>query len=376
MRVAILGGGPAGLYLSILLKSWDISNDIVVVEQNPKDATYGFGVGVADGALHQFANADSETHDALVKALYRGQSQDFESPDGELKLKWPGEIGTITRLTLLQILQNQCTKLGIEVQYETKINSVEEFDDYDLVVGADGANSVVREQLIECFGCTKRTLQNRFAWYGLEKSLTSALRFRKYGEGIFIAHHYPYTEKLSTFLVEVDRHTWDNAGFGAKTDAERKAISEHVFADILGGLPLVENKSSWTQFQTIDCGTWVTDRIVLIGDAQYRAHFSIGSGTRLAMEDSIALAEALKVSPRDVKAALTSFEATRRPIKRKLMSAARKSYLWYDDVRKYIDLPLLEFGYDFLTRTGRMSDDRLRSFLPEFMADYEAHRAA
>ncbi|MEO0804111.1 MAG: FAD-dependent monooxygenase [Cyanobacteria bacterium J06642_2] len=376
MKVAILGGGPAGLYLSILLKRWGVTEDISVFEQNPKDATYGFGVGVADGALHHFAKADAQSHDAIQSALYRSESQDFESPHGELKLKWPAEIGTITRLTLLQVLQGQCDDLGIKVQHETRINSVSEFDNYDLVVAADGANSVIREELIDLFGCKKQFLQNRFAWYGLETALTSALRYRRHGDGVFIAHYYPYTEDMSTFLVEVDRETWEDTGFGNKTDAERKAISEDVFADVLDGLPLVENKSNWTQFQTIDCERWVTDRVALIGDAQYRAHFSIGSGTRLAMEDSIALATAMKETPANVALALSNFEAARRPVKRKLMGAARKSYLWYDDVRKYIDLPLLEFGYNFLTRTGRMSDERLRSFLPDFMRDYDAYRAA
>jgi len=200
------------------------------------------------------------------------------------------------------------------------------------------------------------------------------LRFRKRGDDIFIAHYYPYTDNMSTFVIEVDEQTWDN-GFWDLTDDERKTISEELFADVLDGGKLIENKSNWTCFHTVENDRWVTDRIALIGDAQYRGHFSIGSGTRLAMEDTIALATALQDNPDNVTQALAIYEESRRPQKQKLISAAIKSYTWYDDIRQYIDQPIMDFSYNFLTRTGRMPEERLRSFLPGFMEQYDAYKA-
>ena len=375
MKVAIVGGGPSGLYLAILLRRWDVTDQITVFEQNPKDATYGFGVALAEGALNQFAAADPASHDDLVKALYPANTQDIENPQGEVRLTFPGEMGTITRLTLLQVLQRHCDDLGVDVRYGERVENISQFDDFDLVVGADGANSRIRTLMADDFGYSSQPLSNHFAWYGFTKALPTALRFRRRGEDLFIAHYYPYTAERSTFLVEVDGPTW-RGGFGALSDDERRAISEEVFADILAGGDIIENKSNWTNFQTVECTRWATDRVVLVGDAQYRGHFSIGSGTRLAMEDTIALAKALKERESDIPTALAGYEAVRRPKKAILCGAAENSYNWYERVREIVDLPIEAFAYNFLTRTGRMPDERLRGYLPDFMARYDAFRAA
>ena len=373
MKTAIIGGGPSGLYLAILLKGWGVTEDITVIEQNPKDATYGFGVGLMEGVFDQFAEADPLTHQAIAAELHMMNGQDIEVPDGEVRFNYPGEAGMITRLTLLQVLQKRCDALGIDVRHDIRLEDLSAFDDCDLIVGADGANSLVGRSFDDVFQTKRSHLGNRFAWYGFDKALDSALRFRRRGDDVFVAHYYPYTPDKSTFLVEVDAPTWEN-GFGDLSDGDRKAQSEEVFADILDGGRLIENKSVWSAFETVETVNWVTDRAGLIGDANYRAHFSIGSGTRLAMEDALALATALKQGAGNVAASLAAYQEARRPRKQKLMSAAQKSYQWYDAVRAHIDLPHLEFAYQFLGRTGRMPDERLKLILPDFMAAYAAFK--
>ena len=371
MKTAIIGAGPSGLYLAILLVRWGVTDDITVYEQNPKDATYGFGVALMEGAVTQFAEADAASCEALQKEFYLCGTQDIENPDGSVQLAFPVSIGAIPRLALLNVLQAQCDALGVAVHYGARIDELSQFDDCDLVVGADGANSFVRRSLEDAFGTERETLKNCFAWYGVEMALNSGLRFRRRGDGVAIAHYYPYTPSMSTFLVEFDENAWRDCDMEGKSDAERKKLSEEIFEDVLEGRELVENKSIWTRFKTVRNRNWSAGRVVLLGDALYRAHFSIGSGTRLAMEDTIALAKALKASPADVPAALAAFQRERAPKKQVLMSAAEKSYTWYDNVRDVIDMPILDFAYNFLTRTGRMPEERLRMFLPDFMAAYD-----
>ncbi len=377
MRVRIIGGGPCGMFLAILLKSRGTADDVLVLEQNPKDATYGFGVGLARSAIDKLNEAEPATMQALEARMYPVKHQVIENATGEFALKFSNPSNMITRLEILQILERRCSELGIDVEHETRVDDPDAFADCDLIVGADGANSRVRALHEDEFGTRRETRGNYFVWWGCEHPKhESGLRFRQYeGSGI-VAHYYSYTPRMWTFVGEVDEQSWFDLGMDRMTDAERKWLCEDAFGDILDGRPLVENKSSWSRFEAIVNDRWFVGNRVLIGDALYRAHYSIGSGTRLAMEDSLGLANALQEFPDDIPAALASFERQGKPRKQKLMQAGEFSYRWYEQFRDKLDMPILEFILDFMNRTGRMPLKRLEKFAPNFVAAYTADTEA
>ena len=245
---------------------------------------------------------------------------------------------------------------------------------YDLIVAADGLNSLVRRSFEGDFGTSVSYSANKFAWYGTSKRFeTLSQTFVETGLGAFNAHHYRYAPDMSTFLVECDRATWQRYGFADKTVEESRAICEQVFAGTLGGHPLLSNKSVWRNFPWIWNEHWSFRNMVLIGDALHSAHFSIGSGTRLAIEDVIALVKALEAE-RELAAALARYEAERKPLVKKLVTAARTSADWYQNFPEHMKLGLMDFAYSYITRSGRIGDARLRAMSPSFMARYEASR--
>jgi 2-polyprenyl-6-methoxyphenol hydroxylase-like FAD-dependent oxidoreductase len=253
---------------------------------------------------------------------------------------------------------------------------IADFDalDADLVVGADGIGSQLRTANEAAFGTTRRTLTNHFAWFGVAKPFASpALVFRKYEGGYFVAHYYPYSDSMSTFVAECDHQTWVDFGMEEMSAEARQALFETVFAPELTGHGLVSNNSIWRQFPVILNANWHVGKQVLIGDALTSAHFSIGSGTRIAMEDAMALADAIVAHPDDVPAALEQYEAVRKPEKAKLISASEASYNWYERIREWMDLPTPhEFVFRFMTRTGRIDAERLRAQFPALMAELAA----
>lgn len=377
MKTAIIGGGPSGLFLAVLLRRFGVSDDVSVFEQNPEDATYGFGVALANSAIDKLSEAEPESIAGLQERMYLLNRQVIENCNGSFCVESTTTSGAITRLEILDVLRRRCDELGIAVHYETRIRDVEDVRDADLVVGADGANSVVRTLNEQSFGTRKSIRPNRFAWYGCEHTRgESGLRFRRYDGGRYIAHYYPYTPERWTFVCEVDAETWVNNGLDEMSDAERKKRVEVVFADVLDGHTLIENRSLWTQFEAITNDNWSVGNIALIGDALFRAHYSIGSGTRLAMEDALGLATALKNRSDDLAAALVDYEMTGRPRKEKLMAACEASYRWYETVSEKFDWPILDFIHDFMNRTGRMPEERLRRFAPGFVKAYEASQDA
>lgn len=384
MKVGIVGGGPSGLYLALLLKRHKAELKVTVYEQNRAEDTFGFGVVMADTGLASLEAADKVSHDALRDAMHFAHQQTICLNDQKLDIKRPGAGGgAITRLKLLHILHRQCQEANVDMRFSSRLDMANGglqaiYDESDLVVGADGVGSVVRGQMLDAFGTTHRLLSNRFAWYGTTCLFANpALVFREHGGGHFVAHYYRYSDTMSTFVAECNEATWFHCGLDKMSDDERQALFERLFAPELQGLPLVASNSVWRQFPVIRNERWHSGKTVLIGDALSSAHFSIGSGTRIAMEDSIALAQAIVANIDDVTAIGPAYEAARRPGKDKLIGASENSFNWYEDIARHMASDnIYEFVYSFMTRTGRIDLDRLRAQFPELVAAIEADRLA
>jgi 2-polyprenyl-6-methoxyphenol hydroxylase-like FAD-dependent oxidoreductase len=382
MKIAIVGGGPSGLYFGLLVKKRMPEASITVFEQNRANDTFGFGVVMADTGLSHLEAADKPTHDALAAAMRFSHKQLIKLDDQELAIEKPGAGGgAIPRLVLLDILQKHGADAGMDLRFSTRYDLSEPsfkqaLEDADLVVGADGVNSVIRQQQASAFGTTHRLLTNRFAWFGTEKVFECpALVFKHVDGGRFIAHYYPYSDTMSTFVAECDEATWVSCGLADMTDEQRQAKFESVFAAELENMPLISSNSVWRQFPVVRNEHWSVGKTVLLGDALSSAHFSIGSGTRIAMEDSIALAEAVLALPEDIPAALASYELNRRPSKTKLIAASENSFNWYENIQEPMSTGnVLAFVKSFMTRTGRIDEERLRKQFPELVAALEAQK--
>ncbi len=375
MRVAILGAGPAGLYLAYLLKRRRPETQVRLIEQNRADVTFGFGVVFSDRALEFLQEDDTGTYDAIAPHLEAWRDIAIVHRGERIAIDGVG-FAAVGRLKLLAVLQQRARSVGVEPEYGRRIERIEALDGADLVVGADGANSLVRQSLGRELGAGVSHLGNRFAWFGTTQrfeTLTQTFRAAEFGH--CNAHHYRYAENMSTFIVELDAASFERAGFAHMEEAEAKRACERVFAEDLGGHPLISNRSIWRQFPNVRNARWSHGRCVLIGDALHTAHFSIGSGTRLALEDAIALDRALARHPRDVREALQSFEASRRPILEKLVAAADLSARWYERFPEHMALAPIDLAMSYLMRSGRIDLERLRRQSPRFVARYERERA-
>jgi 2-polyprenyl-6-methoxyphenol hydroxylase-like FAD-dependent oxidoreductase len=373
LRVAVIGGGPGGLYFAYLWKKRHADAQVDLFEQNPAGATWGFGVVFSEQALDFLRADDPETVDAITPRMESWTNITLNLRGESVEIDGVG-FSSIGRLELLTLLQGRARAAGVTARYETMVQSVDQLRGYDLIIAADGLNSLVRRSFEKEFGASVTTSTNKFAWYGTAKPFaTLSQTFVKTGLGSFNAHHYRYSPHMSTFLVECDAATWAAYGFADRTSEESQAICERVFADALGGQRLVSNKSVWRNFPWIWNERWSHGNMVLIGDALHSAHFSIGSGTRLAIEDAIALVKALEAEP-EVPAALARYETERKPIVKKLVMAARTSADWYEKFPEHMKLGLMEFAYSYITRSGRIDDARLRAMSPQFMARYEGSR--
>lgn len=371
MRIAIVGGGPAGLFFASLMKRHDPAHEVRVIERDPEGATYGWGVVLSDVALNFVKDVDADLHVALtegqvvfdrMRIVHRGEEVILEN----------NTFYRMARLDLLRTLQRRCREAGVTIEFERRVTDPGALGGYDLVVAADGANSTVRGLLQEHFGPSLDVRPNLLAWYGTPRRFDPlSLVFRQNADGLLIAHAYTYSPTLSTFLVETDPDTFAKSGLGAMSEAESLRYCERVFADDLAGEPLLSNKSQWFRYAIVRNRSWRHAKVVLLGDALRTGHPSIGSGTRLAMQDSIALFRAFERCGADVPAALAEFERARRPGSDSLQAAAVKSTEWYETVRTKLHLHPVAFAYDYMRRTGRVSHEDLRQRDPALVAAYE-----
>jgi 2-polyprenyl-6-methoxyphenol hydroxylase-like FAD-dependent oxidoreductase len=375
MRIAILGAGPAGLYLSYLIKRRDPGADVSVIEQNAPDATFGFGVVFSDRALEFLREDDEETYAAIVPHMESWGDMTLNLKGERVTLDGNG-FAAIGRLHLLRLLQARAHSVGVAPVYRRAVQSLAELDTFDLVVGADGVNSLVRRSQAEAFGAKVSYLTNRFAWFGTTKRFdTLTQTFIETEHGQFNAHHYRYSPELSTFIVEMNQATFERMGFAMLDERASRQQCERLFAAALDGHALISNNSVWRQFPLVHNERWSHGNCVLIGDALHTAHFSIGSGTRLAMEDAIALDKALAKHAGDVPAALAAYEAARRPILEKLVAGANGSADWYEHFAEHMKLKPVDFAMSYIMRSGRIDLERLRKLSPRFVARYERERA-
>ena len=373
MRIAVIGGGPGGLYFAYLWKKLHPDADIDLFEQNAAGATWGFVVVFSEQALEFLRADDPGTVDAIAPRMESWRNITLNLRGESVEIDGVG-FSSIGRLDLLTILQQRASSAGVTPRYDTLIQSVDQLADYDLIVAADGLNSFVRRTFEGDFGTSLSYSANKFAWYGTTKRFeTLSQTFVATELGAFNAHHYRYAPSMSTFLIECDPATWQRYGFADKTIEESQAVCEKIFASTLDGHRLVSNKSVWRNFPWIWNERWSFKNMVLIGDALHSAHFSIGSGTRLAIEDAIALVKALEAEEK-ISAGLDRYQTERQPIVKKLVTAARTSAGWYEKFPDHMKLGLMDFAYSYITRSGRIDDARLRAMSPGFMARYEASR--
>ena len=372
--IDILGGGPAGLYAAILIRRRLPDVRVRVFEQNPEGATFGFGVVFSDQALAFLKADDPETHDLITPHMEQWRNMTLNLPQGGVTLDGVG-FTAIGRLELIEILKDRARSLGAEIRFDTQVDDLAALDG-DLVIGADGLNSVIRRRFENQFQPRMDTFDNHFAWFGATVPFdTLTQTFINTDHGPLNAHHYRFAQDRSTFIVECEDATYRAWGFDQMGEEESARLCSDLFSDVLQGTQLITNKSMWRQFPRLWCENWVSGRYALLGDAVHTAHFSIGSGTRLALEDAIALVEAL-VEHDELDVALAAYQDHRPPIAKKIVRAANTSANWYDTFGAKMHLQPIDFAYDYLMRSGRITEERLHKIAPEFAARYQSEKAA
>ncbi|WP_262296462.1 bifunctional salicylyl-CoA 5-hydroxylase/oxidoreductase [Microvirga sesbaniae] len=367
MKTAIIGGGPAGLYFAILLKKLRPDSDITVYERNRADETFGFGVVFSDATLDNFEKYDLPSYQRIVREFAYWDDIAIHFRGTEHRIGGNGFCGC-SRRTLLLILQDRAEELGVRLRYEADVDDESLFADADLVVVADGINSRFRERYADHFQPEVDLRPNKFTWMGSTKPLDAfTFIFQETEWGPFIAHAYQYEANRSTWVFETDPETFERAGLKDMSEAESAALMEKIFGWFLGGHRVLTNRSIWRNFPMIRNKRWVMGNKVLLGDAKASAHFSIGSGTKLAMEDAIALYEAFRRDP-SVAGALSLYETGRREEVEKTQHAADVSLVWFEHVARFWDFDPVQFAFGVMTRAKAITYDNLRLRAPDFVA--------
>jgi anthraniloyl-CoA monooxygenase len=368
VRIGVLGGGPAGLYFALLAKRADPGHQVTVVERNAPDATFGWGVVFSEETLGALRDADYPSYVELGDTFARWSAIDVVY--GGRTVRSGGHVfSAIARRRLLEILQRRCREVGVELAFRRELPDLGAFADRDLVVAADGVNSTARRLLEPHLRPTLDVHHSKFVWFGSDLPLDAfTFVFRSTPHGMFQVHAYPFDAETSTFIVETTEGTWRAAGLDQAGEEDSIGFCQELFAPELGGHKLLSNRSLWISFVTVRCQSWHHGNVVLLGDAAHTAHFTIGSGTKLAMEDAVALAQALQRHPADLEAAFTDYELERQPVVERFQEAARDSATWFENVRRYDGFDPVQFACNLLTRSGRIGHLELTRRDPAFAA--------
>ncbi len=367
MKISILGGGPAGLYFSILLKKSRPDYDVALYERNRANDTFGFGVVFSDQTLDIFRRYDPVSHATILDNFAYWDDVAIHFKDEVIRVGGNGFCGC-SRQTLLRLLQERAAGLGVALHFGREIEDLAVFADSDLIVAADGINSQVRARHADHFQPAIDLRPNKFVWLGSTRPFDAfTFFFRETKHGVFIAHCYQYEKGHSTWVIETDPATWARAGLDAMSKTESARFLEDVFSEELDGHQLITNRSLWRSFPVIRNTRWVKDNIVLLGDAKATAHFSIGAGTKLAMEDAIALFEALNAHGDNVRASLASFEHDRREDVEKTQHAANVSLVWFEHLKRFWNYDPIKFAFGLMTRSKSITYDNLAMRAPQFV---------
>ena len=376
LRIVIVGGGPAGLYFAILMKKLVPEHQITLLERDRPSDTFGWGIVFSDQTFSFLRDSDHESFSQIIANSEIWDNVDVVHKHQRVTVRG-NRFSAIARLAFLNILQNRCLDLGVDIKFQTNVSDLSEIQECDLLVGADGANSLVRRTYSQFFQPSLDWRSNRYIWLGTNQLFHGlTLTFRQSDAGLFIAHSYKFNKSTSTFIVECSEDVWLRARLDQRSAQETCEYLGEVFKEDLGGQPLLSNNFvKWFNFLLVRNQHWSHNNVVLLGDALHTAHFSIGSGTKLAVEDSIVLAKCFEISP-DVASALLEFEKVRKPVIEDYQEAAHSSLVWFETAKVDMHLDPVPLAYKLMTRSKRIDYERLKRRDPEFIEAYDAWRAS